>query len=166
MKYFTLFFLFFLMPNTAFSELLDTQKNLRTLFTSPHVRRQLDLQRQQGKFDNASQASSTIILHKPITVKMQGVVIRKNKKPVVFVNDGNTLKSPKINNEIIVGAKKTNKKIYKVPVRVNQKSIKLKPGQQWNESDKEVKDSYQIKPIKIKTDANDETIEPADTLTN
>jgi len=166
MKNFTLFFLFFLIPSAAFSELLDTQKNLRTLFTSPHVRRQLDLQRQQGKFDKAAQTTSTITLRKPITVKMQGVVLRKNKKPVVFVNDGNTLKSSKINNEIIVGAKKTNQKIYKVPVRVNQKSVKLKPGQQWNESDKEVKDNYQIKPIKIKTDASDDTPEPTDTLTN
>ncbi|VAW62874.1 hypothetical protein MNBD_GAMMA08-2457 [hydrothermal vent metagenome] len=165
MKYLSFSFLLFLISNLAFSELLDTQKNLRTLFTSSHVRSQLDLQRQQGKFDNASQTSSMVILHKPITVKMQGVVMRKNKKPTVFVNDGNTLKSSKVNNEIIVSTKKTNKKTYKVPVRVNRKFVKLKPGQQWNESDKVVHDNYQIKPIKIKTNASDDSTEPADTLT-
>ena len=146
------------------ADTLDTESSLRTLFTSSQIRDQLNTQRNQGKF-NKKTSSITAIFREPLTVKMQGIVIRENKKPVVFVNDGNTIKSSKVNNEIIVNTNKVGAKAYKVPVRVNQRRVKLKPGQQWNETDRQVQESYRIKPAKSKTSENDESTNKADNLT-
>ena len=151
-----------LLSTTAHGEALEKQNNLRTLFTSNHVRNELDKQRNSGKFDNIQQQSTTAVVREPVTVKMQGVVIRQNQKPVVFVNDSSTLNSATINDEIRVNPKRVKKKNYKVPVRVNQSHIKLKPGQQWNESDKQVQDNYQIRSAKAVTSDNDESQDEAD----
>ncbi len=142
----------------------DTQDKLRTLFTTPHIRMQLDQQREEGKFTDQINKSSINIVKKPLTVKMQGVVIREPAKTIVFVNDSNTLQSPDINNEITVNDNRVKKNTYKVPVRVNQKTVNLKPGQQWNESDKQIQDNYQIKPSKKKTGVADEIMQEADNL--
>ena len=125
----------------------DAQNNLHTLFTTPHVRNQLNMQRMRGKFDIHKQTDSVAKLHKTITVKMQGVVIRKGHETIVFVNDSNTLKSAKVNDELIVKSRAVLKENYKVPVRINNNHIRLKPGQQWSESNKSVKEIYKVKPL-------------------
>ena len=150
--------------SSATADILDTQSNLRSLFTTSQIRDQLDTLRNQGKF-NKRTSSKTAILREPLTVKMQGIVIRENKKPVVFVNDGNTIKSSKVNNEIIINTKTVGKAAYKVPVRVNQRRVKLKPGQQWSETDRQVQESYRIKPAKAMTSENDEIKDKADNIT-
>jgi len=125
----------------------DAQNNLHTLFTTPHVRNQLNMQRMLGKFDIHKQIHSGAKLHKPITVKMQGVVIRKGHETIVFVNDSNTLKSQKVNDELVVKSRAVLKENYKVPVRINNNHIRLKPGQQWSESNKSVKENYKVKSL-------------------
>jgi len=157
--------LLLMITGSSLSENLDSQDALHTLFTSSQTRHQLDKLREQGKFDKKQQAPSTSIFHQPITVKMQGVVIRSDKKPVVFINDGNTLKSTRINDEIIVNTKKITNKSYKVLVRVNQQNIKLKPGQQWSESDPQVQDNFQIKPTEAKIGVTDKLFNKVDNLT-
>ncbi len=127
---------------------LDNQNSLGTLFTTPQTRKRLDQQRRQGKFDYKLQSSANM-MHKPISINMQGVVIRKNKKNVVFINNGNTLKSSKIGTAIRVNVKAIKKPLYKVEVQVKQQKIYLKPGQQWHESNKLIHKNDQIKPVKI-----------------
>jgi len=145
---------------------LDSQSSLRTLFTTNHVRSQLDQLRNQGKFDKIQNESSTVILRDPAIVKMQGVVIRQNSEPVVFVNDANTLKSPQVTGEVYVNTSKVKKQEYQVPARVYGQNIKLKPGQQWNESKQQVQENFQIKPTKSETSAADEFLEKAQDLPN
>lgn len=128
---------------------LDNQNSLDTLFTTPQTRKLLDQQRQQGKFEHKKPQPSTNMTHKPINIRMQGVVIRKNKKNVVFINNGNTLKSSKIGTAIRVNVNAIKKPLYKVEVQVKQQRIFLKPGQQWHESNKLIRENYQIKPVKI-----------------
>jgi len=123
----------------------STQKYLGTLFTTPHVRNQLNKQRSRGKFDSQTHADLTAKSNKPITVKVQGVVIRKAHNPVVFVNDSNTLKSQKVNGEITVKFRNVLIENYKVPIRINDNYVRLKPGQQWSESNKSVKEIYKVK---------------------
>jgi len=125
----------------------DTQKNLHTLFTTPHMRSQLNKQRMRGKFEIHKQTDSVAKSHKPIMVKMQGVVIRKGHEAIVFVNDSNTLKSPKVNDELVVKSRAVLKENYKVPVLINNHHIRLKPGQQWSESNQSVKEIYKVKPL-------------------
>jgi len=158
--------LFSLMTTISTADNLDSQKNLRTLFTTNHVRSQLDELRKQGKFDKIKSESSAIILREPAVVKMQGVVIRDNADPVVFVNDENTLKSPQVNNDVYVNTAKVKKQEYQVPARIYGQNIKLKPGQQWSEKSQLVEENYQIKPPKAKTDEDDGILDKVDNLTN
>ena len=159
-----LFFLctLFFTCNLTLADTVESKSDLRTFFTTTHTRNELDLLRNQGKFNKSTQTSSTAVLRKPITVKLQGVVLRENKKPVVFINEGNTIESGTIDNGISVSTNNVNKQAYKVPVRVNQQRINIKPGQQWNETDRHVQDNYQIKPTKDKTSENDDTTDKED----
>jgi len=137
----------------SYASASDAQNNLRTLFTSPSERDQLDKQRSQGKFNGQQSTTAVTTTHKPITVDMQGVVIRHNHKPIVFINNHHNLKSNKVDKGITVNPISSTQKNYIVPIRVNQNNVKLKPGQQWNESDKTVKDQYQVNPVKKKNDS-------------
>ncbi len=157
--------LFFLLTSNTIAGPPGEQDNLRTLFTSTHIRNQLDKQRTKGKFENTLQETTKAVYRPPVTVKMQGVVIRQNKPSVVFLNDSNTIKSHKINNKITVNTGKIKSKSYRIPVRVNQKNVKLRPGEQWNESEQVVQDNYQIKAAKNETKTNDNFSEEADTVT-
>jgi len=125
----------------------NAQKTLRTLFTTPDERDLLNKLRMKGKFESQKHNESVAKSHKPVMVKMQGVVIRKEQKPVVFVNDLNTLKSQKFNNGVVVKSRTEIKENYIVPVSINDYKIRLKPGQQWSELKKIVKETYMAKKL-------------------
>ena len=129
---------------------ISSLDNLHTFCTTKQVRDQLDVLRASGKYSNGS--SSASILREPAKVKMQGVVIRKGKTPVVFVNDENTLKTHHLSNDVTVRDHKIKQQDYKIPVRINQQGVTLKPGQQWDESSRKVEDTYRIKQTKDKPD--------------
>ena len=138
--------------------------NLRTFFTAKQTRTQLDDLRSSGKYSKNSGSAS--ILREPAKVKMQGVVIRDGKTPVVFVNNENTLKTHHLSNEVTVRDHKIKKQDYKISVRVNQQGVTLKPGQQWDESSRKVEDSYRIKPAKVETSDSASFIKKVDNLIN
>ncbi len=143
----------FLLLNTAFAINENSQKKLGTLFTSPGVRYQLDQKRNKGILQKPEKQSISQTAREPIKLKMKGLVIRQNKKPVVFINNQNTLKSRKIDNDITVKTHKIKKQNYSIPVRVVNKIIKLKPGQQWDERNHKIQDNYQVDII---TSTNDD----------
>lgn len=130
-------------PSVLSAAEYDRVTQLKRLFTTEYERDELNRLRNSGKYNKQSTTTSAISFREPVNIKMQGIVHRKNKKPVVFINDNNTLDSATINNEIIVS--ETRIKANKVPVRINQQSLKLKPGQQWNETSRKTQDNYQIK---------------------
>lgn len=140
-------FLFYMLllffSSTSVANTSNVQKNLRNLFTSPSDRSQLNILRDQGKLNNQKTIKPTV--HKPIAVNMQGVVIRKNHSPIIFINNHNNLKSNNIDKGIIVKSRAITNKNYIIPLSVNQQIIKLKPGQQWHESDKTINGDYFIK---------------------
>lgn len=129
-----------------------SSKQLQTFFTSPGIRFQLNQQRNSGKYDLKSDKQSVSFSLKPLQIKMQGIVLRDKHKPVIFVNDSNTLKSQTVDEQITIKTNRMKVDSVIVPVKVNSESIKLKPGQQWNESDRKTRDNYQIKPAKAKPD--------------
>jgi len=110
---------------------------------------QLNDMRTAGKYLE-NKGGNFSVLREPTTVKMQGVVFREDKKPVVFVNDENTLKTHHLSNDVTVRDHRIKKQGYKVPIRLNQQGITLRPGQQWNETTGQVQDTYQIKASKDK----------------
>ena len=139
---------------SAHSSELDSVDKLRNFFTTPHERNQLDQMRAAGKYSGQKSAASISVIREPLTVKMKGVVIRENNKPVIFVNDGNTLKSSQI-NEVNVHDSTAPPDDLKVPVKVNQQRLMLKPGEQWSETDNKVQENYQIKPSKAEPDGKE-----------
>jgi len=148
-------FLLLFNTNVALAQESTSLKDLRTLFTTTQIRQQLNEQRNQGKFDSTKNSTTNTKLREPIKVNMQGMVIRKNKKTVIFINNENTLKSTIINNEIKVRAGYIKNRSLKIPIRVKQQTIKLKPGQQWNETTHIIEENYRIKHTKAKTNDND-----------
>lgn len=131
----------------AESELVsDKATRLRTLFTTPLERKKLNELRNAGEFDkNASQGSGSITIREPLKVEVKGIVFRETQKPVIFVNKGNTMKSRKIEDGVSVRTSGVKKDRLKIPVKVYQKTLSMKPGQYWTETDKKIRDNYQIK---------------------
>lgn len=125
----------------------NSVKNLKTLFTTPKERSALDDMRNAGKFNNdkKNSGSSFSLKLEPTKVELRGIMIREKGKPVVWVNNGNTLKSQIIDSEITIKTNAIKKQPVKIPVRVNQRTLIMKPGQQWDEVDNRITDKYQTR---------------------
>lgn len=119
-------------------------KNLKKLFTTPAQRAELDKRRKAGVFDDDSSLVSQI-LNRASDVELKGIVYRKGKQPVVWVNDKNTLKSKSVDSNIRVYGVDRSKKTEQAKLRVNDSFVKMKPGQVWSELDNKARDKYQIK---------------------
>ena len=117
---------------------------LKTFFTSSSERSKLNEMRRSGKFGKQQSDSGISVSIEPKKVKVRGVMIRENGDPVVWVNQGSTLNSQKIDNDIRVNTRRI-KSTESVPVKVNNRYLKMKPGQEWVESSNKIKDSYQTK---------------------
>jgi|GEM_PF-5446623 len=116
---------------------------LQTFFTSKTERQQLDRLRDSGAFKN-QQAQATPEPPAPDILKMQGVVIREQGKPVFFVNDENTLHTHHLSKGVEVREHLFKADNYSVPLRVKGDKLRLRPGEQWDSSDRKVEDTYQI----------------------
>ena len=139
----TFLLLFGMSPIVNAEEEID---KLKTLFTTQIERTELSNMRDRGEFDNEKNKTSGVpVKLEPTKVELRGVIIREKGKPIVWVNNRNTLKSDVIDSEIAVKTKNINKKELKIPLRVNQKILTMKPGQTWNESENKIKDKYQTK---------------------
>jgi hypothetical protein len=116
---------------------------LQSFFTTKSERQQLDQLRNNGAF-NDRQPQSPSAQPAPDVLQMQGVVIREQGKPVFFVNDENTLHTHHLSNDVEVREHLFKNDNYSVPLRVKGDRLKLRPGEQWRSSDRQVQDSYQI----------------------
>lgn len=116
---------------------------LQTFFTSKSERQQLDQLRNSGAFRN-SQNQSEPVSSTPDILQMQGVLIREQGKPVFFVNDENTLHTHHLSNDVEVREHLFKPDNYSVPLRVRGDKLKLRPGEQWQSSDRRIQDGYQI----------------------
>lgn len=116
---------------------------LQTFFTSKTERQQLDRLRDSGAFKN-QQGQTAPKQSAPDILKLQGVVIREQGKPVFFVNDENTLYTHHLSNGVEVREHLFKSENYSVPLRVKGDRLKLRPGEQWDSSDRKVEEAYQI----------------------
>lgn len=148
MRVLYLFALFF--TSNLLAAEYDSSSRLNTLFTTPQQRTQLDNLRDSGRY-MGNPAAGITTAQTPVTVKMQGVLIHGKRTAIAFVNDQNTLRSVSLENNIRVDVKKIKAADYTVPVQVNNIPLKLRPGEQWNESKRQIKDSFQIKSNKAET---------------
>jgi hypothetical protein len=129
MKYRKLFFMIsMLLPAFAIASSVSTfnAAALKTLFTSPTERNNIDASR-QGVFTTGSSTMPT----GPSSVHVNGIVTRGNNKSVVWINGKNTL-----DNTMVDGVKvypNSMKKDNKIPVRVDGRMVYVKPGETWSE---------------------------------
>jgi len=145
----------------------DQLSKLKIFFTTPIERRQLDEFRNAGKFENKqADSSGSIIRLQPLKVEVKGVVFREKGKPVVWVNEGNTLKSKKIDEDIRVRTKYVKQKNLKVPLKVDDKSLRMRPGQVWLETEGKIKDKYQMKQVKTETKVTENDVKSGDNNNN
>ena len=71
-------------------------------------------------------------------IRVDGVVIRENGDNVVWVNGENDRNS----GNIYVRSSQVNRKDYRVPVRLDGKTVRLKPGQVWNDENGKISDDF------------------------
>lgn len=116
---------------------------LQAFFTSKSERQQLDQMRANGAFNDRQQQTEPA-QSAPDVLQMQGVVIREQGRSVFFVNDENTLHTHHLSNDVEVREHLFKDENYEVPLRVKGEYLKLRPGEQWRSSDRQVQDSYQI----------------------
>jgi hypothetical protein len=74
-------------------------------------------------------------------IRVDGVVIRENGDNVVWVNGENDRNSGNIGG-IYVRSSQVNRKDYRVPVRLDGKTVRLKPGQVWNDENGKISDDF------------------------
>lgn len=124
-----------------------SSKGLKKLFTTAHERQELDKRRKSGVFDEDGSNIMTEVLNNASSVELRGIVYRKGKQPVVWVNDSNTLKTQSIDSNIRVYGMDRSKSEAKIRLKVNDKMVKLKPGQVWSDFKNEATEKYQTKSV-------------------
>lgn len=152
---------FMLCVSAAYGDESPSISKLQKLFTTPYERAQLDARRRRGDQPQDISGQDTKQPLPPIEVELKGVMMRKGAPDVVWVNRQNTLKSGKIDERISVRADRISSD-NRVPMRVDSKYIKLKPGQVWNEAEQTIMDKYQTKRLKKQATGMDTDTVPAD----
>ena len=118
----------------ASAEIFD-ERLLGRLFTSPAERQKID---SENRGDVPQVSSSRIV---PSSISVNGIVIRSKGKNSVWVNGKRAS-----GNEMVGGVKVFSKSVSKdnvtIPVLVDGKSVKIKPGQSWSEESGKIVDSY------------------------
>jgi len=111
------------------------ERSLGKLFTTPAERQKID----SLKSGDTQQAQTQRIT--PSSIRVNGVVIRSKGKNTVWVN-GERASGNQTVSGVKVLANSVSKKSKKVPVLVDGKSVRIKPGQSWSDDTEAVVDSY------------------------
>ena len=96
--------------------------NLQKLFTDKQQRARIDATRSGKRIDSMVQKQTS-------KIKVSGYVTRSNGKSVVWINNKNTLESPRLGNVKVHQSSIGKNK--KVTVSVGNKTTRLRPGETW-----------------------------------
>jgi hypothetical protein len=108
---------------------------LDKLLTTPEQRQKIDAFR-KGKSMGVTREQIS-----PTDVKVQGIVTRSDGTSTVWVNGKSTLEGSSVGG-VDVKLNSINNQSDKVTVGINNKAVRLKPGQVWSEDSGKVTDSY------------------------
>ena len=108
---------------------------LDKLFTTSNQRQKIDAFRKGNNIGAVREQVG------PTDVKIQGIVKRSNGKNTVWVNGQSTLESNTVGG-VRVNSGTIDSRTNKVAISVNNKSVRLKPGQVWSEDTGQISDSY------------------------
>ena len=96
--------------------------NLQKLFTDKQQRARIDAARSGKRTRSDAQKQTS-------KIKVSGYVTRSNGKSVVWINNKNTLESPRLGNVKVHQSSIGKNK--KVTVSVGNKTTRLRPGETW-----------------------------------
>ena len=108
---------------------------LENLFNTPEQRQKIDAFRKGKSVGVAREQIS------PTDVKVQGIMMRSGGPSTVWVNGKSTLEGNRVGG-VDVKLNSLNKKSDQVTVNINNKAVRLKPGQVWSEDSGQISDSY------------------------
>jgi hypothetical protein len=108
---------------------------LGRLFTDVAQREKLNAIR-QGAYDGEAEQQSTVS-----AVTVNGIMMRSNGENVVWVNGSSTLKGSPAKG-VNIYPRSADRHNYNVPVSVDGKHVRIKPGQSWTEGSDQIRDSY------------------------
>jgi len=106
--------------------------DLKKLFTDKRQRAQIDAAR-AGDYSGAEAQQAT-------QVNVSGYMKRSSGKSVVWVNGANTLESSKVGGVMV--NTQSIKNNNKVPVKIDGRTVYVRPGESWSEASGIVKDNY------------------------
>jgi len=111
-------------------------EGLNRLFTDPETRARMDAARKGDPvLENIGEYQSAK------KIRVDGVMMRENGDNVVWVNGESSLDNNKIDGAR-VRTKQIDRKNYRVPLRLDDKTVRLKPGQAWTDESGKVSDDY------------------------
>ena len=122
----------FLRPGQAVSQ--DEIEGLGRLFIDAEQREKLEAVR-RGTYRSETEQESRIS-----NVRVNGVMIRSGGPNTVWVNGESTLDGDVTGLRVNPNA--ADRETYGVPVRIDGKLVRIKPGQNWSEGTGTVKDNY------------------------
>jgi hypothetical protein len=111
------------------------ERSLGGLFTSPSERQKID----NDKRGDIPQSASRRLA--PSSVRINGALIRSKGKNSVWIN-GTKATGNEVVGGVKVFSKSANKDNLTIPVLVDGKSVRIKPGQSWSEETGSVVDNY------------------------
>jgi hypothetical protein len=110
-------------------------EELGRLFTDVEQRKKLDAIR-RGTYSQDTEQQGTAS-----KVRVNGVVVRSDGENVVWINGESTIKSDTVKG-VRVNTEEADSKTLAVPLSIDGRRIKIKPGQSWSGSTTTVKDNY------------------------
>jgi hypothetical protein len=108
---------------------------LGRLFTDPEQREKLEAVR-HGAYDEAADNEKIVS-----TVTVNGVMMRRDGESVVWINGKSTLEG-ELAKGVNVYTRSADRESYTVPIVVDGKLVRIKPGQSWSDGAGTVKDNY------------------------
>jgi hypothetical protein len=111
-----------------------SEQDLGKLFNTPAQRQQLDTHRKGIRAGTVHEQTA------PSDVRLQGLVKRSDGVTTVWVNGQSTLKS----NAVAGMQVNTNTQhdSNRISITINDKTIKLKPGEVWSEESNHISNGY------------------------
>jgi hypothetical protein len=119
--------------NSAVSR--DDVEGLGNLFTDLEQREKLEEVR-HGTYRKEVEKNSRVS-----NVIVDGVMLRSDGTNVIWINGKNTLDRKSVEG-VSAYPESADKESFSVPVRIDNKRLKLKPGQVWSEGTGQVRDNY------------------------
>ena len=113
----------------------ERREELGKLFTDSAQREKLEAVRYDA-YDREAESASTIT-----SVTVNGIVLRGDGKSVVWLNGKNTLEGQP-GEGVTVDPNAADHNNYSVPVKVDGRLLRMKPGQTWSDGSGTVRDNY------------------------